>query len=159
MTEHSEPFVIRPARPGDEQAVHALVRELAEFERLLDQVVSTAADLAAAIFDRPPRLGCLLAEVAGAPAGTALFHPTFSTFTGRPGLWLEDVYVRPDHRRRGIGRALVDHFLDHARRLGCARAEWSVLDWNHHAIRFYEQLGAEVMPDWRIARVTLPDGR
>lgn len=87
----SDACSIRPARPGDESAIHALVRELAEFERLLDQVVSTPADLATAMFGNPPRLHALIAEVDGRPAGMALFHPTFSSFTGKPSLWLEDV--------------------------------------------------------------------
>jgi len=149
---NSDPFAIRPARPGDETAIHALVRELAEFEKLAHHVVSTPADLAAAIFDEPSRLSALVAEVAGQAVGMALFFPTFSSFAGKPGLWLEDVYVQPDHRGIGIGRGLLDAFLDHARSLRCARAEWSVLDWNENAIRFYEDLGAKVLPDWKIAR-------
>jgi GNAT superfamily N-acetyltransferase len=88
-------------------------------------------------------------------SATALFYSTFSTFTGKSGLWLEDVYVRPECRGHGIGRAILDHFLELARSRGCARAEWSVLDWNTDAIRLYENLGADVMPDWRIARVSI----
>jgi len=151
----SESFAIRPARPDDESAIHSLVCELAEFEKLLDSVISTPADLAAALFADPPLLHALVAEVGDQAVGMALFFPTFSSFAGKPGLWLEDVYVRPDHRGSGIGRGLLDAFLAQARSLGCARAEWSVLDWNEDAIRFYESLGAKVLPDWRIARIGL----
>lgn len=151
--------MIRPARPEDVDEIHLLVCELAEFEKLRHAVVSTPADFHEALFGDHPRLEALVAEApegeSGGLAGTALFYPTFSTFTGKPGLWLEDVYVRPAFRGQGLGRAFLDRFLALARRRGCARAEWSVLDWNEHAIRFYETLGAEVMPDWRIARVSL----
>ena len=86
---------------------------------------------------------------------STFFFQTFSTFTGRQGLWLEDLYVRPEYRNQGIGKALLTHFLSVAQSRGCARAEWSVLDWNTSAIDFYEHLGAEIMPEWRIARLDL----
>jgi ribosomal protein S18 acetylase RimI-like enzyme len=153
------PSPIRPATPHDVPEIHALVCELAEFEKLRHTVVSTPADFRNALFGARPAMEALVADPpTPGPvrlAGAALFYPTFSTFTGRPGLWLEDVYVRPEFRSQGIGNALLDHFLSLARSRGCARAEWSVLDWNTAAIRFYERLGADVMPDWRIARVSL----
>jgi len=149
----TEPAIIRPARPGDETAIHELVRELAEFERLAQTVVSTPADFAAAFFGDPPSAFALLAESDGRPAGMAIFFSTFSTFTGRPGLWLEDLYVRPEFRGQGIGRALINAVIARARSMGCPRLEWSVLDWNENAIGFYRNLGAEVLPDWRIVRI------
>ncbi|NIP93564.1 MAG: GNAT family N-acetyltransferase, partial [Akkermansiaceae bacterium] len=89
------------------------------------------------------------APIGNGLAGIALFYPTFSTFTGKPGLWLEDVFVRPQHRGLGLGRAFLEHFLALARKRGCTRAEWAVLHWNDQAVRFYQRLGAEVLPDWR----------
>ncbi len=153
--------MIRPATPADVPEIHALICDLAEFEKLRDSVVSTPDDFHDALFGDRPLMEAIVVEMtanADAPgnlSATALFHPTFSTFTGKSGLWLEDVYVRPEFRSQGIGRAILDHFLALARSRGCARAEWSVLDWNEHAIRFYEGLGATVMPDWRIARVSI----
>lgn len=153
--------MIRPATPADVPEIHALVCELAEFEKLRHAVVSTPDDFHTALFGSRPMVEAVVADrpvATDQPAGlsaTALFYPTFSTFTGKPGLWLEDVYVRPAFRGQGIGRAILDHLLALARSRGCARAEWSVLDWNENAIRFYQGLGATVMPDWRIARVML----
>lgn len=153
--------MIRPATPADVPEIHELICDLAEFEKLRHTVVSTPDDFHAALFGERPLMEALVVEQApddaapGKLRATALFHPTFSSFTGRSGLWLEDVYVRPEFRNRGIGRAILDHFLALAKSRGCARAEWSVLDWNEHAIRFYERLGATVMPDWRIARVAI----
>jgi GNAT superfamily N-acetyltransferase len=149
----NDPAMIRPARPGDESILLELVRELAEFEKLADTVVAGAADFSAALFGDPPRAGALLAESGGQVVGMAIHFATFSTFTGRSGLWLEDLYVRPAFRGRGIGRALITAILEHARALGCVRTEWSVLDWNEDAIRFYRSLGATVLPDWRIVRI------
>ena len=154
---------IRGATPGDIDELHSLVCHLADYENLGHTVISTPTDLQEALFGETPRAEAL---VAGTPAssgpespsrlaGIAIFFPTFSTFTGRPGLWLEDVYVRPEYRGEGIGKAFLERFLTIARERGCARAEWSVLDWNTPAIKFYERLGATVMPDWRIARMDL----
>ena len=154
---------IRGAVPGDIHELHSLVCELADYENLGHTVISTPADLEEALFGETPRAEALVAETPGATgpeyslqlAGIAIFHPTFSTFTGRPGLWLEDIYVRPECRGEGIGKAFLERFLATARERDCARAEWAVLDWNSPAIRFYERLGATVMPDWRIARMDL----
>ncbi len=153
--------MIRPATPADVDEIHTLVCELAEFENLRHTVAATPADIHAALFGQRPVLEALVAP-APAPAsspdtlsGVALFYPTFSTFTGKPGLWLEDLYVRPEFRGQGLGTAFLQRFLDLARHRGCARAEWAVLAWNQPALRRYESLGADVMPDWRIARLNL----
>ncbi|MDE0596557.1 MAG: GNAT family N-acetyltransferase [Roseibacillus sp.] len=155
--------MIRPATPADVGEIHALVCELAEFENLRPSVVSTPSDFLRALFTNPPRMEALVADLpeaspSDAPdrlAGVALFYPTFSTFTGKPGLWLEDLYVRPNFRAQGIGTAFLMRILELARERNCARAEWSVLDWNKSAIEFYRDIGADVMPNWRIARVEL----
>ena len=145
---------IRPAAPGDAEAIHALIRELAEYERLTHLCTGSAADLARALFGDPPAAEVLVAEVDGAIEGFALHFPTFSTFLAKRGLWLEDLYVRPAFRGKGLGGRLLRAVAAVAVERGCGRFEWSVLDWNAPAIAFYERLGATVMPDWRIARVT-----
>jgi GNAT superfamily N-acetyltransferase len=150
------PFEIRPARPDDVAAVHAMIRELAEFERLAHLCVATEADLAAALFGPRPAAEVLVACKDGAAAGFALFFHNFSTFLGRRGLWLEDLFVRPAHRRQGCAQALLTTLADLARERGCGRFEWAVLDWNAPAIDFYRSLGATVLPDWRIVRVVGP---
>ena len=145
---------IRPAAPGDAEAIHALIRELAEYERLAHLCTGSAADLSRALFGDPPAAEVLVAEVDGAIEGFALHFPTFSTFLAKRGLWLEDLYVRPAFRGMGLGGRLLRAVAAIAVERGCGRFEWSVLDWNAPAIAFYERLGATVMPDWRIARVT-----
>jgi GNAT superfamily N-acetyltransferase len=150
-------FVIREARPGDVADLHDLVRSLAEYERLTAICVSTQADLADALFGPHPAAEALIARVDGNSqpcAGFALFFHTYSTFLGRRSLWLEDLFVRPEHRGAGLGRALLAALGRLARARGCGRFEWAVLDWNAPAIRFYESLGATVLPEWRIVRVT-----
>jgi GNAT superfamily N-acetyltransferase len=150
-------FVIRGARPADVADLHDLVRSLAEYERLTHMCVSTQADLADALFGPHPAAEALIARVDGNSqmcAGFALFFHTYSTFLGRRSLWLEDLFVRPEHRGAGLGRALLVALASLARQRGCGRFEWAVLDWYTPAIRFYESLGATVLPDWRIARVT-----
>jgi len=145
---------IRPAVPGDAAAIHALILELAEYERLTHLCSGSTADLADALFGPRPAAEVLLAEVDGAVAGFALFFHNFSTFLARRGLWLEDLYVRPAFRGHGVGSRLLRAVAAIALDRRCGRFEWSVLDWNAPAIGFYERLGATVMPDWRIARVT-----
>ncbi|MBK6806237.1 MAG: GNAT family N-acetyltransferase [Betaproteobacteria bacterium] len=145
---------IRPAVPGDAAAIHALIRELAEYERLTQLCTGSTADLADALFGPRPAAEVLLAEVDGGIAGFALFFHNFSTFLARRGLWLEDLYVRPAFRGHGVGSGLLRAVAAIAVNRRCGRFEWSVLDWNAPAIGFYERLGATVMPDWRIARVT-----
>ncbi len=152
----SAAFSLRPAAPEDVGTLLRLIRALAEYERLVHEVQATEADLAAALFGTPPRAGALIAEVVDEVAGFALWFSTFSTFTGRPGLYLEDIYVAPKHRGRGIGRAVFRHLARLAEAEGCARIEWSVLDWNKPALRFYAGLGAEPMSDWTVQRVSGP---
>ena len=155
-----ERFRIATVRPADVAELHALVRGLAEYERLSDLCVSTEADLARALFTPPVACEALIARLDGESeeaAGFALFFHTYSTFLGRRGLWLEDLFVVPAQRGRGLGRQLLTELARIATERGCGRFEWSVLDWNAPAIRFYESLGAHVLPDWRIARVTGDD--
>ena len=145
---------LRPASPDDLPAVVGLIRELAEFEHLAHLVVVTPESLQPHLFGPRPAAEAVVAEVQGQVVGFALFFTNFSTFLGRPGLYLEDLYVQPAHRGRGLGKALLQHLGALAVERGCGRFEWSVLDWNENAIAFYEKMGATVMPDWRICRVT-----
>ena len=145
---------VRAARPGEAGLVAAFVRELAEYERLLHEVRATEADFDAALFGPAPRVFCDLVEVDGAPCGMALWFPTFSTFAGRHGLWLEDLYVRPHARGRGAGLALLRGLARRCRDEGLARLEWAVLDWNAPAIGFYDSLGAGAMDGWTTRRLT-----
>jgi GNAT superfamily N-acetyltransferase len=131
-----------------------MIRALAEYEKLAHLCVGTAADLDAALFGPRPAAEVLMARKAGEPAAFALFFHNFSTFLGRRGLWLEDLYVRPEYRRQGCAQALLRTLAGIARTRGCGRFEWAVLDWNAPAIEFYRSLGAAVLPDWRIVRVT-----
>ena len=133
-----------------------LIRELAEFERLAHEVVADESLLRDALFGGPqPAAEVLLGfEADGAPMGFALFFQNFSTFLARRGIYLEDLYVRPDKRGRGLGRSLLTRLAQLAVARGCGRLEWAVLDWNENAIGFYKKLGARVMDDWRICRVT-----
>jgi GNAT superfamily N-acetyltransferase len=150
----SHPFSIRPATPADCEPIVGLIRELAEFERLSHLVVVTPESLCTHLFGPRPAAEAVVAEREGGVVAFALYFTNFSTFLGRPGLYLEDLYVQPAHRGRGLGQALLRHLARLAVQRGCGRFEWSVLDWNERAIRFYEGLGATVMPDWRICRVT-----
>jgi GNAT superfamily N-acetyltransferase len=146
--------MIRPARPDDVPAVLGLIRALARFERLEHEVVGTEADLREHLFGARPRAEVLLAEDAGAVVAFALFFHNYSTFLCKPGVYLEDLFVLPDHRRKGYGKALLAALARVARERGCGRFEWSVLDWNEPAIAFYRSLGAQTMDDWRVMRVT-----
>jgi GNAT superfamily N-acetyltransferase len=149
-------FRIAPAVPADVSDIHALIRALAEYEKLGAACVSTEKEMAEALFGPHPAAEVLIAREAANPhpaAGFALFFHTFSTFLGRRGLWLEDLFVRPEHRGAGLGRALLVALAQLAHERGCGRFEWAVLDWNAPAIGFYESLGAKIMQDWRIARV------
>jgi GNAT superfamily N-acetyltransferase len=148
------PFLLRPAAPADVPAIVGLIGELAEFEHLTHLLQVTPASLHAHLFGERPVAECLVAEADGALVGFALFFTNFSTFLGKPGLYLEDLYVQPAQRGAGIGKALLQRLGALAVQRGCGRFEWSVLDWNAHAIRFYERMGASVLPDWRICRVT-----
>lgn len=144
---------LRPAERRDLPALVGLIRELAEFEQLGHLVQTTEAGLAPHLFGERPVAECLVAEVDQAVVGMALFFTNFSTFRCQPGLYLEDLYVQPAHRGRGLGRALLQQVGRLAAERGCGRFEWSVLDWNQQAISFYQQMGATLLPDWRICRI------
>lgn len=152
----SSGFTVRAAVPSDAPIVLELVQELAAYERLTHLCVASERDLQAALFGARPYAEVLLATRIDEIAGFALFFHNFSTFLGRPGLWLEDLFVRPAHRRLGCGKMLLRALAAMARQRGCGRFEWTVLDWNAPAIAFYESLGASVLPDWRIVRVVGP---
>ncbi len=145
---------IREATTADVPLVLALIRELADFERLADKVVATEEGLRAALFGPRPHAEVLLASSGGEPVGFALFFSTFSTFVGKPGLYLEDLFVREPARGKGAGRALLSRLAALARERGCGRLEWAVLNWNEPAIGFYERLGARPMDEWTVYRLT-----
>ena len=147
-------FLLRAAEPRDVPAIVGLIRELAEFENLSHLVQVTPETLHPHLFGDKPVAEALVAEVGGAVGAFALFFTNFSTFLARPGLYLEDLYVQPTLRGSGIGKALLERLGAIAVERGCGRFEWSVLDWNENAIRFYEKMGASVLPDWRICRIT-----
>lgn len=146
--------MIRAAAPGDVPTIAALIRELAAYEHLEHEVVLDEQGLDDHLFGPRPYAEVLIAESRGEVAGFALFFHSFSTFLGRPGIYLEDLFVLPDRRGRGIGRLLLEHLAAIALERGCGRLEWSVLDWNEPAIGFYRRLGAEPMQEWTINRVT-----
>ena len=145
---------VRPAGLEDVNAIVGLIRELAEFEKLSHLVEVTPQTLRPHLFGPKPVAEALVAEVGDEVVAFALFFTNFSTFLGRPGLYLEDLYVQPAQRGKGIGESLLKQLARLAVQRGCGRFEWSVLDWNEGAIRFYEKMGATVMPEWRICRVT-----
>jgi GNAT superfamily N-acetyltransferase len=145
---------IREAAEEDVPLILSLIRELAEYERLSDEVVATEDGLRESLFGERRYAEVLIAEHDGAPAGFALFFHNFSTFLGKPGIYLEDLYVRPEFRGSGIGRQLLVKLAHLALERGCGRLEWSVLDWNEPSIGFYMQLGAVAMDDWTIYRVS-----
>ncbi len=146
---------IVPARPEDVGTVFALVRALAEYERLSHLVVGTEQDLRGELFGPQPVIEAVVAwDGDDRAVGFALFFHNYSTFLARRGLYLEDLFVVPEARGRGIGKALISHCARVAVTRGCGRFEWSVLDWNEPAISFYRSLGAELLPDWRICRLT-----
>jgi GNAT superfamily N-acetyltransferase len=147
-------FRVAPATPRDVPDILTMIEALADYERLRHLCVATEAALQAALFGPRPAAEVLVGWEARAPVAFALFFHNFSTFLGRKGLYLEDLFVRPAFRGRGYGRALLVHLARIAVARECGRFEWAVLDWNTTAIGFYESLGATVMPDWRITRVT-----
>jgi GNAT superfamily N-acetyltransferase len=147
-------LAIRPAQPADRDLVFALVGELADYEKLRHEVDATAADVGRALFAPHPRVFCDIAAWDGEGAGFALWFYNFSTFRGRHGIYLEDLFVRPRFRGRGLGKALLAHLAKRAIAEGCARVEWSVLDWNEPSIKFYESLGATAKDEWTNFRLT-----
>lgn len=152
----STDITIRPIGRDDIPQVLAFIRELARYERLEHEVLATEQDLRAALLGEPRYAEVVFACLGYAPAGFALFFHNFSTFKGRPGIYLEDLYVRPEMRGRGIGRKLLAYLARTALERRCARLEWAVLDWNAPAIAFYESLGAHPLDDWRTFRLTGP---
>jgi len=145
---------VREASAKDVPLILTLIGELAEYERLSHEVVATEDSLQEWLFGEMPAAEVLIAERRTEAAGFALFFHSFSTFLGRPGIYLEDLYVRPAFRGRGMGKAMLVHLAKLAKERGCGRLEWSVLDWNEPSIRFYESLGAVAMDDWTVHRVT-----
>jgi GNAT superfamily N-acetyltransferase len=147
------PFTINSATVTDVPILLAMIRELAEFERLTQELEVTADSLRAALFSERPVAAALLARVDGFPAGYAVYYHTFSTFVGRPGIFLDDIYVRPEFRKRGIGRALLEAVAKIGVEIGGGRFEWIALRWNENAFRFYRRLGAKVMDEWALLRM------
>ena len=147
-------LAIRPARPGEAALVLAFVRELAEYEKLSHEVAATEAMIDAALFGTQPRVFCDIAEWDGAPVGFALWFPDFSTFSGRTGIYLEDLFVRPAHRGNGIGKALMANLARRCAMNGWSRLQWAVLDWNTPSIAFYKSLGAVLLDEWTGVRIS-----
>jgi len=156
---NASPFVIEQAKPGDEATIVAMIRELAEYEKLEDQCVITAAHLREALFGERPACEALLIKMNDEPAAYVIYYTTFSTFLGLPGLYLEDLFVRPKYRRNGIGGAVLRHLAKLADERGCGRLEWAVLEWNELAKAQYRKIGAEPLEDWRTWRLAGKDLR
>ncbi|MEN3350565.1 MAG: hypothetical protein V7632_4200 [Bradyrhizobium sp.] len=149
-------LTVRRARPDEAGLVFSLVRELAEYEKLLHEVQASEADIAEALFCANPRVFCDIAEWNGEVAGFAVWFVNYSTFAGRHGIYLEDLFVRPALRGKGIGKALLVHLARECVAQGWARLQWAVLDWNAPSIAFYKSLGADLMDEWTICRVCGP---
>jgi GNAT superfamily N-acetyltransferase len=147
-------FTITPATRTDLSTIVELVRALAVYEKLEHVMVSNEADFERELFGADARIECVIAREGDMPVGFALFFHNFSTFLGRKGLYLEDLFVKPECRGKGYGKALLVHLAKIAVERNCGRFEWSVLDWNEPSIKFYESMGATVLPDWRIVRAT-----
>jgi GNAT superfamily N-acetyltransferase len=147
---------IRPARPADAGLIHAMVGELADYEKLAHGVDASEEMIAAALFSEHPRVFCDIAAWDDVPAAFSLWYPSFSSFRGRHGIYLEDLFVRPAFRRRGIGRALFARLARRCVDEGWTRFEWSVLDWNTPAIDFYRAMGAVLLDQWTVCRLSGP---
>lgn len=147
-------FIIRAATEDDVPVILALIKELAKYEKLSHEVEATAADIRRSLFDERPVAEALIGELEGAPISFALFFYNFSTFLGKPGIYLEDLYVKPDYRSNGFGRRMLAHLARLAKERNCGRFEWSVLDWNEPAIRTYDRLNARPMQEWILYRLT-----
>ncbi len=145
---------LRPATRADLGQILTFIRELAEYEKLLDQCAAKELDLDVHLFGEHPKAEVVIAEWEGVAAGFALFFHTFSTFLGQPGIYLEDLYVPPELRGKGIGKALLLQLARLAQLRGCGRVEWSVLNWNESSIGFYESLGAKRLEDWSVFRLS-----
>jgi GNAT superfamily N-acetyltransferase len=149
-------LTIRPARPGEAGLVLAFVRELADYEKLTHEVAATEAMIDAALFGDSPRVFCDFAEWDGEPVGFAVWFVDFSTFSGRSGIYLEDLFVRPAYRGKGLGKALLQHLARTCVEKGWSRLQWAVLDWNKPSIEFYKSLGAVMLDGWTGCRVSGP---
>lgn len=145
---------IKKASVKDVPLILSLIKELAEYEKLLNEVIVTGKDLKKCLFGTKKYAEVLIAYYENKPVGMALFFHNYSTFVGKPGIYLEDLYVKPDYRGKGIGKALLLELIKLAKKRNCGRVEWAVLDWNKPAIDFYEKLGAEMKDSWRIFRLT-----
>jgi len=145
---------IRAARPADSALIFALVRELADYEKLANEVDASEQTIAAALFTEAPRLFCDIAEWNGEPAGFSVWFLNYSTFRGRHGIYLEDLFVRPAYRGRGIGKALMARLAQVCIERGYARLEWAVLDWNAPSIAFYQSIGTQALDEWKICRLS-----
>ena len=148
--------LIRRARPDEAALVLTLVRELADYEKLLHEVVATEAEIAEALFGANPRLYCDIAEWNGEVAGFAVWFANFSTFAGRHGIYLEDLFVRPPLRGNGIGKALLAHLANECVANNWSQLQWAVLDWNAPSIAFYRSIGAEIKGEWKLCRMSGP---
>ncbi|MEA2491888.1 MAG: hypothetical protein QOH21_3680 [Acidobacteriota bacterium] len=149
-------FRIRPAVEADVPLILQFIRDLAEYERLAHAVVATEESIRATLFGARPYAEVVILEDDAGAAGFALFFHSYSTFLGAPGIYLEDLYVRPEHRGKGYGRALLAHLAKVAKARGCGRVEWAVLNWNDPAIGFYKSLGARPQDEWQVYRITGP---
>ncbi|AFH48666.1 Histone acetyltransferase HPA2-like protein [Ignavibacterium album JCM 16511] len=150
----NEELKIRKAEKSDIPNILKLIKELAEYEKLLHEVVTTEKNLEEVIFGEKKFVEVLIAEFNGELAGQTIFFHNFSTFVGKPGLYIEDLYVRPQFRGKGIGKALLNEVIKLAKERNCGRVEWVVLDWNQPAIDFYKSIGAKAMDEWTIFRLT-----
>lgn len=148
------PVSVRPATSADAALIHQFILDLADYEKLLDTVAATESDTAAALFGDNPRAFADIAELDGEPVGFSLWFHNYSTFVGRHGIWLEDLFVRPSARGSGAGKALLVNLAKRCVEEGLGRLEWSVLDWNAPSIAFYDSLGAAAMDEWIIRRLT-----
>ena len=144
---------IAPVTPDEIPLLLELIRELARFEKIEHEFTATTDLLQQSFFAPQPAAGALLARCDGVAAGYAIYYFTFSSFVGRPGIWLDDLYVQPEFRKRGLGRKLIESVAQIGVERGCARFEWTALDWNEQALAFYRSLGAEVMEDWLLLRI------
>jgi GNAT superfamily N-acetyltransferase len=147
-------ITLRDARRDDIETLLRLIRALARYEKLEHEVVATPELLTASLFSEQPRAHALVAEIAGRAVGLAVWFYNFSTFVGRPGIYLEDLFVEPEYRNAGVGRAMLKALAARAVREGCGRLEWAVLNWNEPAIGFYERLGSVAMNDWHVRRLS-----
>ena len=153
LTTHLDDFTLRSATIDDVPSILGFIIELAEYEKLAHEVVATEDTLRETLFGPTPYAQVIIAELAGVPVGYVLFFHNFSTFTGRPGIYLEDLYVQPKHRGQGFGKLLLAYLARKAVDMNCTRVEWSVLDWNQPAIDFYRSIGALPMDGWTVQRL------